>query len=100
MPSRCDVPMISKFFFHGTPPTLSIIPNPASEEFTIVSDKSLDHVQVLLYNAVGNAVLETSVDVVKDQGNTFSISNATEGYYRLVVLTPFGSWSQPLIIQK
>jgi hypothetical protein len=92
--------MISKFFFHGTPPTLSIIPNPASEEFTIVSDKSLGHAHVLLYNASGNAVLETSINVVKDQGNTFSISNAIEGYYRIVVLTPFGSWSQSLIVQK
>jgi photosystem II stability/assembly factor-like uncharacterized protein len=100
LPPGCHVPMVSKFFFHGTPPTLTIKPNPTPGSFSVLSDKSLGEAEFQLFDQVGKAVFKKDVSILKDQPVFFDLHLQPNGYYRLVIATPYGTWSEPIMIQK
>jgi hypothetical protein len=57
---RCGTPTFSEFIRYGNVPTLSIVPNPASEVSTVQSNVDLGQVQIELYDVLGNLVMSTS----------------------------------------
>jgi hypothetical protein len=92
--------MIAKFFFHGTPPSLRVKPNPTAGGFSVISDKSLGEAQLQLFDQVGKVALMNTVTIMKDQPIFLDLPVSISGYHRIVITTPFGTWSEPVLVQK
>jgi hypothetical protein len=97
--SGCGVLTISRFLHHNQMPDLSIMPNPATGDASIISTMNLGEVSVTLYDMLG---AERSTQVLTLQKNSPAkiILSVPNGMYDVRVKSPSRIYDLRVVVNK
>ena len=79
-----------------SPTSFSVAPQPATDVVTIVHDASTTRLQIV---DMQGAVVQ-SRDVTGAESTMLNVNNLSSGAYRIVIQTPNGFVSQPLMVVR
>jgi hypothetical protein len=98
-PSGCGDPIISHYLRYGTLPTLSIVPNPASTDISILSSADLGEANITIYNMLGSECGRMAATLKKDTPAKLPLP-PTNGIYDLRVKTLEKVWDLQVVVRR
>jgi photosystem II stability/assembly factor-like uncharacterized protein len=98
--ANCGASTISKFMRTGRIPSITIYPNPTNATIHIQSSQQIAGCRLSIFDPLGKAFIETTVDLTKDVPKTIDVSTLSSGVYSVRLQGDGYATSQVLIIAK